>query len=68
MSGNARPDMTFLPFRHQGHPMPRLPLLVALLTGLAPPAFALDCKAAVNQLDLNECAGRDFKATDAKLR
>ena len=48
--------------------MPRLPLLVALLTGLAPPAFALDCKAAVNQLDLNECAGRDFKATDAKLR
>lgn len=33
----------------------------------APPALAIDCKNAANQMELDYCAGQDFKAADARL-
>jgi uncharacterized protein YecT (DUF1311 family) len=39
-------------------------LALMLLPGAA---VALDCASAVTQADLNDCAGRDLKAADARL-
>jgi uncharacterized protein YecT (DUF1311 family) len=53
----------------------RLFATLAILASLAAPALAqqgapapaVDCKQAATQMDLDYCAGLDFKATDARL-
>lgn len=42
-------------------------LLPFLLVLLATPAWALDCKTATTQTDMNACAGMGFEAADAEL-
>lgn len=49
-----------------------IPLLFATVASNAPvpvpaPAPAIDCKAASTQLEMDYCAGQDFKAADARL-
>ena len=41
--------------------------VLALMMLMPGAAAALDCGAAVTQVDLNDCAGRGFKAADARL-
>jgi uncharacterized protein YecT (DUF1311 family) len=46
-------------------------LALALVAQVAPaadaPPSAIDCKNAANQMELDYCAGQDFKTADAKL-